>query len=263
MVSFHVIDTDSMEECCFSTALRRGSSALRPGVNTRHGGRVTNLRRLHPLARAGVYRGHRVATFGAADFRRVHLSNLGLSLRWPAGHRHDVELRVYMATPEVEVEAPTYNRQVGTTLRSAPGWFVPFTHALFGTTNGQFWEACVRHGKVSLHPIWEFAADCTIRDRIALLGDADHLASPRTGIGAYTAIVDAATLGAAFSNCEPIEATLNRYNNDTVARAAALLHRSRKTGNLFLPRGGPIPSPKQVLQQISPNFSMLCLEVMA
>jgi len=162
---------------------------------------------------------------------------------------------VYMATPEVEVEAPTRNRQVGTTLRSVPDWFVPFTHALFGTTNGQFWEACVRHGKVSPHPIWEFAADCAIRGRIALLGDAAHLASPRTGAGAYTAMVDAAALGAAFSNCVTIEAALNRYNNDTVARAATLLQRSRKAGNTFLPRSGPIPSPKQVLQQIAPNLA--------
>ncbi len=176
---------------------------------------------------------------------------LGFACAGPPGTGTMWNCGVYMATPEVEVEAPTRNRQVGTTLRSVPDWFVPFTHALFGTRNGQFWDACARHGKVSPHPIWEFAADRVTRGRIALLGDAAHLASPRTGAGAYTAMVDAVALGAAFSNSETIEAALNRYNNDTVARATALLQRSRKAGHIFVPRSGPIPSPEQVLRQVA------------
>jgi 2-polyprenyl-6-methoxyphenol hydroxylase-like FAD-dependent oxidoreductase len=180
---------------------------------------------------------------------------LGFACAGPSGTGTMWNCGVYMAMPEAEIEAPTRNRQVGTAMRSVPDWFVPFTHALFGTRNGQFWDACARHGKVSPHPIWEFAADRVTRGRIALLGDAAHLASPRTGAGAYTAMVDAVALGAAFSKCDTIEAALSRYDTDTIARAAALLQKSRNAGKTFVPRSGPIPSPEQVLHQVAPHLA--------
>ena len=75
-----------------------------------------------------------------------------------------------------------------------PEWFVPFVRTLFGEGNAAYWAACAAHGKVSAHPVWELAADRVVHGRLALLGDAAHMASPRTGAGAYTAMVDAVVL---------------------------------------------------------------------
>ena len=58
---------------------------------------------------------------------------------------------VYMAMPK--------NRQVGTSMKEVPNWFVPFTRTLFGNTNSRFWSACFKKGKVTPHPIYELAAD--------------------------------------------------------------------------------------------------------
>lgn len=88
---------------------------------------------------------------------------------------------VCMAMPRAQVSAPTRNRQVGAARTYIPEWFVPLTRALFGVRSARFWSDCVKHGKVTPHPIWEFAADSTVAGRVVLLGDAAHLSSPRTG----------------------------------------------------------------------------------
>ena len=48
------------------------------------------------------------------------------------------------------------------------------------------------------HPIWEFAADKVVNGRVVLIGDCAHMATPRTGAGAYTAMVDAVMLSKFF-----------------------------------------------------------------
>ena len=78
-------------------------------------------------------------------------------------------------------------------------WFVPLVDKLFGPTNSKFWSECAAKGKVSSHPVWELAADTVVSCRIVLLGDAAYMASPRTGAGAYTAMVDALVLGQVIS----------------------------------------------------------------
>ncbi|MFK7929863.1 MAG: FAD-dependent monooxygenase, partial [Myxococcota bacterium] len=158
---------------------------------------------------------------------------------------------VYLATPESEVAAPTRNRQVGTPAKDVPAWFVPLTRALFNERSSRFWEECVRQGKVSPHPVWELAADRVFRGRIALLGDAAHMASPRTGAGAYTAMVDAVVLGEALMQAPSIEQGLAQYNLDTVQRGQELFRRSRAAARAFAPEGRTIVSPSQLLRDLT------------
>ncbi|MFT6822169.1 MAG: 2-polyprenyl-6-methoxyphenol hydroxylase-like FAD-dependent oxidoreductase [Myxococcota bacterium] len=158
---------------------------------------------------------------------------------------------VYMATPESEVAVPTRNRQVGKPLKRVPDWFVPFTAALFGARNGRFWKACARLGKVSPHAVWELASDRVVNRRIALLGDAAHMASPRTGAGAYTAMVDAVVLGEALVRSSSVDHALALYNTDTVHRGRQLFARSRGAADAFAPEGRTVRSPEQVLRELT------------
>lgn len=154
---------------------------------------------------------------------------------------------VYMAMPEAEVSAPTRNRQVGTAIREIPDWFTPLIKDLFGDRNAQFWEHCVKYGKVTPHPIWEFAADPVVAGRIALLGDAAHLSSPRTGAGAYTAMLDAYAIGEAFKYANSAPEALALYSQSAVPRAKALYEHSRSAGRAFAPPNRALISPSNLL----------------
>jgi len=158
---------------------------------------------------------------------------------------------VYMAMPQAEVAAPTHNRQVASAIRYIPDWFVPLTKALFGERNAEFWADCVKHGKVTPHPIWEFAADPAVAARIALLGDAAHLSSPRTGAGAYTAMVDAWALGTAFGFFFYDTESIEIYTQDAVRRARALYDHSRRAGRAFAPERRHSVSPVDVLDYLA------------
>jgi 2-polyprenyl-6-methoxyphenol hydroxylase-like FAD-dependent oxidoreductase len=52
------------------------------------------------------------------------------------------------------------------------------------TKKKKFRASWLRHyastGKVTAHPVWEFAADTVVRSRVVIIGDAAHTASPRT-----------------------------------------------------------------------------------
>eukprot|EP00978_Attheya_sp_CCMP212_P007819 scaffold18163_cov55-Attheya_sp.AAC.4 len=160
---------------------------------------------------------------------------------------------VYMAMPEEMVERPVKNRQVAASaMKTVPDWFVPFTRECFGESAGKFWDECVRKGKVSPHAVWEMSADRVVNGRVVLLGDAAHMASPRTGAGAYTAMVDAVVLGRAFAQAADVEAALRIYNDDTVMRGKKLIASSRRAASDFAPlshsgRGKCEMSPEEVL----------------
>jgi len=170
------------------------------------------------------------------------------------GHGEEIwNCGIFMMTPESEVPPPSRNRQVvANDDKGVPGWFLPVVQSLFGGRNAKFWESCVTHGKVNSHPVWEFAADTVVKGRIALLGDAAHMASPRTGAGAYTAMVDALNLGTALHRGSNLTESLLLYNNDTVARGIALLRRSQAAAVHFAPASSPSLSP-MVLAEILGN----------
>jgi 2-polyprenyl-6-methoxyphenol hydroxylase-like FAD-dependent oxidoreductase len=143
---------------------------------------------------------------------------------------------IYMMTPESEVATPSRNRQVATSdANDIPDWFLPVVSALFGSRNAKFWESCATQGKVNSHPVWEFAADAVVKSRVVLLGEAAHLARPRTGAGAYTAMVDAVNLGTALQRESDLGESLRLYNDDTVSRGRELLQRSRRAAGYFAP----------------------------
>lgn len=157
---------------------------------------------------------------------------------------------VYMAMPESEVEKPTKNRQVSTqNFKQIPDWFLPFIEHLFDKHTLKFWETAIKYGKVSPHPVWEFVTDRVIKNRILLLGDAAHMASPRTGAGAFSAMVDAVVLETAFKQGGNIEESLKLYNQNTVYRGRELHNRSRKSASYFAPENRKIVSPKVLLER--------------
>ena len=161
---------------------------------------------------------------------------------------------IYMAMPESEVQLPTKNRQVSTNnIKKIPQWFLPFVEYLFDKKTLEFWESAVEFGKVSPHPIWEFAAEKVVQNRIILLGDASHMASPRTGAGAYTAMTDAVVLEAAFKQGINIKECLKLYNLNTVARGKGLYDRSRKSAVYFAPANREIISPKELIYNVWQN----------
>jgi 2-polyprenyl-6-methoxyphenol hydroxylase-like FAD-dependent oxidoreductase len=158
---------------------------------------------------------------------------------------------VYMAMPESEVEKPTKNRQVSTeNFKQIPDWFLPFIDHLFDKPTLKFWETAIQYGKVSAHPVWEFVSEKVVRNRILLLGDAAHMASPRTGAGAYTAMVDAVVLEAAFKQGKNIDESLKLYNRNTVDRGRELYNRSRQSASYFAPGNRKIVSPKVIVERL-------------
>ena len=158
---------------------------------------------------------------------------------------------VYMAMPASEVEKPTKNRQVSTeNFKQIPEWFLPFIDQLFDKPTLYFWETATKYGKVSPHPVWEFAAEKVVKNRILLLGDAAHMASPRTGAGAFSAMVDAVVLENAFKQGKNIDNSLKLYNQNTVDRGKELYNRSRKSASYFAPENRKIVSPKVLVERL-------------
>jgi 2-polyprenyl-6-methoxyphenol hydroxylase-like FAD-dependent oxidoreductase len=158
---------------------------------------------------------------------------------------------VYMAMPESEAGRPTKNRQVSTeNFKQIPDWFLPFIEHLFDKPTLNFWETAIQYGKVSPHPVWEFVAEKVVQNRILLLGDAAHMASPRTGAGAFSAMVDAVVLEAAFKQGKNIDESLKMYNENTVERGRELFNRSRKSASYFAPKDIKIVSPKNIMERL-------------
>jgi 2-polyprenyl-6-methoxyphenol hydroxylase-like FAD-dependent oxidoreductase len=156
---------------------------------------------------------------------------------------------VYMAMPESEVEKPTRNRQVSTqNFKQIPDWFLPFIDHLFDKPTLKFWETAIQHGKVSPHPVWEFVTEKVVNNRVVLLGDAAHMASPRTGAGAYAAMVDAVVLETTFKQGKNINESLKLYNQNTVDRGRELYNHSRKSASYFAPKNRKIVSPKALIE---------------
>jgi 2-polyprenyl-6-methoxyphenol hydroxylase-like FAD-dependent oxidoreductase len=153
-----------------------------------------------------------------------------------------------MLMPEADVEAPSRNRQVTPGMKTIPDWFVPFIRHFFGARNAKFWQDCSQQGKVSPPPVWELAADRVVAGRIVLLGDAAHMASPRTGAGAYTAMCDAVVLGEALQNEKTLSGALRMYNSNTVQRGKQLYQRSRDAAKSFAPRNCAPVHPLTLLE---------------
>merc|ERR1711959_170931 len=106
---------------------------------------------------------------------------------------------------------------------------------MFGNELEHFWKTVALKGKIAQHPVWEFAANRVVSGRIVLMGDAAHMASPRTGSGAYTAMLDAVALGSAIRSEGSLDKALHSYNGGAVKRAQQLLHKSQMAARQFAP----------------------------
>jgi len=185
---------------------------------------------------------------GSAETGGFYYETLGFPVKGPAGQLWNCG--VYMAMPESEVAKPTRNRQVQNAMRRVPEWFVPFVRKMFNEPSARFWSECLQKGKVSAHPVWELASDRVVKGRVALLGDAAHMASPRTGAGAYTAMTDAWVLGQAMSQASSLDGALEVYNNDTVERGERLYASSRRAASYFAPEHLAPISPALLLSRL-------------
>lgn len=164
---------------------------------------------------------------------------------------------IFVATPESEVTPPTAGRNVQTSALAkaeVPNWFVAWFKQTFGHLNGElgrFFEAAATKGKITPSAQYEFVADRIVAGRVALVGDAAHQATPRTGAGAHTAVLDAVGLWEAFAAARPgdIDAALAEYDREAALRAKELYRRSRAVSRQFLPLGGKAmtKSPASVL----------------
>jgi 2-polyprenyl-6-methoxyphenol hydroxylase-like FAD-dependent oxidoreductase len=92
-------------------------------------------------------------------------------------------------------------------------------------------------------PQYEFAARRVVSGRRVLVGDAAHMASPRTASGAHTAVLDAAGLLNAFAPLMAggwgavVDAALAAYGPPALQRAAALYARSLEVSADVTPPG--------------------------
>ena len=156
---------------------------------------------------------------------------------------------VFIATPEDEVERPKEgaSRHVGSEETReqgspTPDWFLPFYKSKFGShASGELarlFEVFATKGVIRAHPQYDYAADKVSSGRVVLVGDAAHMASPRTAAGAHTAVLDALALREAFSAASDTDAALRSYSHGALQRARALHMRSVSVRRQFLPLAG-------------------------
>merc|ERR1711959_229435 len=157
----------------------------------------------------------------------------------------------FIATPEREVRRPERgdNRQVAQTeTQRAHDWFLPFVRKMFGKHAGgeivRVTEAAASKGKITPHPVFEYATSSTVAGHIVVLGDAAHLSTPWTAAGAHTAFCDAVSLGDVFKSREvEIGRALQAYDKGGIQRAKALLRRSHACSRRLVPRQGKHAAP--------------------
>lgn len=119
-----------------------------------------------------------------------------------------------------------------------PDWFLSHFQKHFANVPGlvPLIQAMLEKGQITPHPQFEFGDVARVhRGRIVLLGDAAHMASPRTAVGAHTAILDALALRQAL-NARPdsVEGALALYSSSGVERARELYHRTRQISQQFV-----------------------------
>jgi 2-polyprenyl-6-methoxyphenol hydroxylase-like FAD-dependent oxidoreductase len=138
-----------------------------------------------------------------------------------------------VGVPEHEVIRPAdgANRQDMAAGMLLPAWFMPFVRRVFRrhTSVARWLELAHATGKITPQPLYEFKADQVANGRLLMLGDAAHMASPRTASGAHTGVLDAASLVAAFSaNPTNIDRAIAAYAPGGVQRARELYVRSKQ-----------------------------------
>ena len=124
-----------------------------------------------------------------------------------------------------------------------PDWFLPCVREAFKIQgDGQVvkWlELAATKGKITEQPLFEYKADEVAKGRVFVIGDAAHMASPRTAAGAHTGVLDAAGIHEAFSkHRSDIDAAIQAYAVGGRKRAADLYARSKQVSAPLVYRPG-------------------------
>ena len=168
-----------------------------------------------------------------------------------------------VACPEGTLPPPDAGagRQAGDPDRATGDWFVRrfysehFPHA--GGALHRAMAAAAAHGKISGLPLYEFAARSVVSGARVLVGDAAHMASPRTAVGAHTAVLDAAALHDAFARALReggrdglVARALAAYERPALRRAAELYQRSKQVSAPVAWREGLTPRAAAVAARV-------------
>lgn len=171
-----------------------------------------------------------------------------IALRVPTcDGQHFVMGGVAVETPESEVVRPQRGASRHTEFVPSseevvlPDWFLPFVRQHFSRHAGgevvRWLETCAAKGKITPQPLYEFMVEDVVRGRIIMIGDAAHMASPRTAAGAHTGVLDAAALLEAFSHHpgkEGIDEAIRAYEPGGKLRARQLYQRSKEVSRPLL-----------------------------
>ena len=102
------------------------------------------------------------------------------------------------------------------------------------------WGECVAwgvtHGEVFGTPVAEYLPVRLVRGRVALIGDAAHVASPMTGAGFENALLDVGALAANLDRVTgpDVPAGLDRYERDRLPQARRLVSSGMAWGDSYL-----------------------------
>jgi len=173
---------------------------------------------------------------------------------------------VFIATPPDEVVRPrdgasrhisaderTTNMASANGPAAVPEWLLPLYTQHFGAhANGELvrlFEAFATKGSLVPHPQYDYVADRISAGRVVLVGDAAHMASPRTAAGAHTAVLDALAMREEFARGGTVDDAIRRYSSTALERARRLHVRSLDVRRQFLPAGGisAVRSPSQLV----------------
>ena len=103
--------------------------------------------------------------------------------------------------------------------RDAPGW-PQWRQDLVETT--------ARHGMIAPHPVFELEPQRLRGERVALVGDCAHLASPITGSGARMAFGDAIALAESLAQPTELREALARYEALRLPEVRAVVARGQQ-----------------------------------
>lgn len=102
------------------------------------------------------------------------------------------------------------------------------------------WGECiawgVSHGDVFGTPVAEYLPTSLVRGRVALIGDAAHVASPMTGAGFQNALLDVRTLAASLNGVTAADAPagLDRYERERLPHVRGLVSSGMAWGRSYL-----------------------------
>lgn len=105
--------------------------------------------------------------------------------------------------------------------QSASGWPPWARHIIERTMDG---------GALAPHPVFELSARRLVAERLALVGDAAHLASPITGSGARMAFADAVVLGDCLRAASTLSEALRAYEQSRLGGSTGIIAQGRAFG---------------------------------